>query len=75
VAYGLDENANASHQTSLGLALRGLAALILEIRFSFTAGVLFYLKKRVRYFHFVFHLFILAGSICHFFSFLFLIEF
>ncbi|MBS4056343.1 MAG: hemolysin III family protein [Bacteroidetes bacterium] len=41
----------------------------------YTGGVLFYLKKRIRYFHFVFHLFVLAGSICHFFSFLFLIPF
>ncbi len=49
--------------------------LLLAGGLSYTAGVLFYLKKRVRYFHFVFHLFILAGSICHFFSFLFLIEF
>ncbi len=49
--------------------------LLLAGGLAYTAGVLFYLKKRVRYFHFIFHLFILAGSICHFFSFLFLIEF
>jgi hemolysin III len=33
---------------------------------SYTAGALFFLAERVRYFHFVWHLFVLAGTACHF---------
>jgi hemolysin III len=32
----------------------------------YTTGVLFYLNKRLRYAHFVWHLFVLGGSGCHF---------
>jgi hemolysin III len=28
----------------------------------------FYLRKNIRFFHSVWHLFVLAGSACHFFS-------
>jgi hemolysin III len=34
----------------------------------YTAGVLFCGLDRIRYFHAVWHLFVLAGSVCHFFS-------
>lgn len=40
---------------------------------SYSAGVVFYIKRQVPFFHFVFHLFILGGSICHFFAFLYLL--
>ena len=40
---------------------------------SYFASVLFYLVERIPYGHGIFHIFIIAGSICHFFSFLFLI--
>ncbi len=40
---------------------------------SYTGGVIFYLFPRVPFFHLVFHLFILGGSVCHFFAFLFLL--
>ncbi|MEL7588339.1 MAG: hemolysin III family protein [Prolixibacteraceae bacterium] len=40
---------------------------------SYTAGVGFYLYSRIPFFHLIFHLFILAGSICHFFAFLYLL--
>jgi hemolysin III len=33
---------------------------------AYTLGVAFYAAKRVRYFHFVWHLFVLAGTSCHF---------
>ena len=33
---------------------------------AYTVGVAFYAVKRVRYFHFVWHLFVLAGTACHF---------
>ena len=32
----------------------------------YTGGVVFYLMPRLRYGHFIWHLFVLAGSICHF---------
>jgi hemolysin III len=34
--------------------------------FAYTAGVIFYAADRLRYLHFVWHLFVLAGSSCHF---------
>lgn len=36
--------------------------------FAYTLGVPFYLARGLRYSHFVWHLFVLAGSICHFFA-------
>lgn len=33
---------------------------------AYTAGVIFFLNERVRYCHFVWHLFVLAGTCCHF---------
>ena len=33
---------------------------------AYTVGVLFYAAKRVRYGHFVWHLFVIAGTACHF---------
>jgi hemolysin III len=35
---------------------------------SYTVGTLFYIPKNKRYTHFVWHLFVLGGSICHFFA-------
>ena len=35
---------------------------------SYTVGVIFYAIKKVPYFHPIFHLFVLGGSICHFFA-------
>lgn len=40
---------------------------------SYTGGVVFYLFPKIPFFHLVFHLFILGGSICHFFAFLYLL--
>jgi hemolysin III len=34
----------------------------------YTAGVLFYVWERLRYGHMIWHLFVLAGSMCHFWS-------
>lgn len=31
----------------------------------YTAGALFFMAERVRYFHFVWHLFVIAGTACH----------
>ncbi|MED5564583.1 MAG: hemolysin III family protein, partial [Gemmatimonadota bacterium] len=35
---------------------------------SYSAGVLFYNARNVPYNHFIWHLFVLSGSTCHFFS-------
>ena len=35
---------------------------------AYTAGVFFYVSKRRRYTHFVWHLFVLLGTACHFFA-------
>jgi hemolysin III len=33
---------------------------------AYTAGVAFFVAERLRYGHFVWHLFVLAGTLCHF---------
>jgi hemolysin III len=33
---------------------------------AYTTGVLFFVNQRLRYSHFIWHLFVLAGSSCHF---------
>jgi len=43
-------------------------ALIVAGGLSYTAGVVFYSWKRLRYGHAVWHLFVLAGTVCHFFA-------
>jgi len=35
---------------------------------AYTAGVPFYAASRLRYAHFVWHLFVVAGTVCHFFA-------
>ncbi len=64
----------------LGMGWLGLVAvrpLALAIPFSalfwliaggiaYTSGVLFFVNRRLRYAHFVWHLFVLAGTSCHF---------
>ena len=35
---------------------------------AYTVGVVFYAIKRVPYFHFVWHLFVLTGTVCHYFA-------
>lgn len=33
---------------------------------AYTAGTVFFMAERIRYFHFVWHLFVVAGTACHF---------
>jgi hemolysin III len=33
---------------------------------AYTAGVVFFALERIRYFHLIWHLFVIAGSVCHF---------
>ena len=37
----------------------------------YTIGCVFYVLKRIRYMHTLFHLWVLAGSVCHFLAVLF----
>ena len=49
------------------LALGGIVLLVVG-GVVYTAGVVFYVLKKYRYMHSVWHLFVLAGSVCHYFS-------
>lgn len=61
----------------IGPVIEKLPSLSLWLLFaggvSYTVGALFYLKKGIKLFHFIFHLFVLAGSILHFLAFLFML--
>ncbi len=52
------------------LPAAGLAWLVAG-GLSYTVGTIFYLLKRLPYSHAIWHLFVLGGSICHFFAVLF----
>jgi hemolysin III len=47
---------------------RGSLVMLLAGGVAYTAGTLFYMWKRLPYHHAVWHLFVLAGSVCHFFA-------
>jgi len=51
----------------LGVPLPGLLWLAAG-GIAYTAGVAFFAAERVRFSHFVWHLFVLAGTTCHFFA-------
>jgi hemolysin III len=55
----------AIRQFWLHLPLEGLL-WIAAGGLAYSAGVVFYLAKRIRYSHFVWHLFVAAGTACHF---------
>ena len=55
------------HLDGTGLLLLGLGGLI------YSLGVIFYVAKRIPYNHAIWHLFVLAGSILHYFAVLFYI--
>jgi hemolysin III len=46
----------------------GGLVLLLAGGLCYTLGVVFYVWKRLRYHHAVWHVFVLAGSVCHFFA-------
>jgi len=50
-----------------GIAPSGLRWLVAG-GLLYTAGIVFYAWDRLRYGHMVWHLFVLAGSVCHFFA-------
>jgi len=57
----------AAPQVLARVPLSGLAWLLAG-GVAYTAGVGFYAAHRVRYCHFAWHLFVVAGTICHFFA-------
>jgi hemolysin III len=52
---------------SLRVPTAGLVWLVLG-GVAYTAGVPFFATRRLRYGHFIWHLFVLAGTVCHFFA-------
>ena len=40
----------------------------------YTLGTIFYVWRKLKYHHAIWHLFVLAGSVCHFFTILFLLD-
>jgi hemolysin III len=57
----------AAPQVLRVMPLSGLAWLVAG-GIAYTAGVGFYAAHRVRYAHFAWHLFVLTGTVCHFFA-------
>jgi hemolysin III len=57
----------AAPQVLRVMPLAGLAWLVAG-GIAYTAGVGFYAAHRVRYAHFAWHLFVIAGTTCHFFA-------
>jgi len=55
----------------LTMAPIGLFWWILAGGLCYTGGVLFYVRKKMRYHHVLWHLFVLFGSACHFLGFFF----
>lgn len=49
----------------INIPVRGLLWLLVG-GISYTTGVVFYAAKQIRYSHFVWHLFVVAGAVCHF---------
>lgn len=52
----------------IGALSTGGLALLIAGGLAYTLGVIFYVIKKVPYFHSVWHLFVLAGSVCHILS-------
>lgn len=55
----------------LTMVPRGLVWWLLAGGLCYTGGVLFYIRKKMRYHHVLWHLFVLSGSACHFLGFYF----
>ena len=57
----------AVHQRRLCVPVAGWLWLVAG-GLAYTAGIAFYAAERVRYGHFVWHVFVLMGTACHFFA-------
>ena len=56
----------AVHPLWLHLPLTGLLWLLWRVVLAYTVGVAFFAAKRMHYAHLVWHLFVTAGTACHF---------
>jgi hemolysin III len=52
----------------LKVPLPGMLLIFFAGGIAYTAGVAFYAAERIRYSHFVWHLFVVLGTTCHFFA-------
>lgn len=57
----------AAPQVLQRIPLSGLAWLLAG-GIAYTGGVVFFAAHRIRYAHFAWHLFVIAGTVCHFFA-------
>ncbi len=57
-----------AYKPMLQMVPQGLIIWLLIGGVCYTFGLIFYAIKKVPYFHFIWHLFVLAGSITHFFG-------
>jgi len=57
----------AGPQVWLRVPLTGLAWLLAG-GVAYTTGIIFFAAHRIRYTHFAWHLFVIAGTVCHFFA-------
>ncbi|MFO7897115.1 MAG: hemolysin III family protein [Candidatus Cloacimonadales bacterium] len=57
--------ANLSNFSLIFLAMGGLF---------YTSGTIFYVWRKIKYHHAIWHIFVLAGSVCHFFTILWLLS-
>jgi hemolysin III len=57
----------AARSFSQHIPLEGLLWIVAG-GLAYTTGVLFFVAKRVRYAHFIWHLFVAAGTVCHFWA-------
>ncbi|WP_432408790.1 PAQR family membrane homeostasis protein TrhA [Wukongibacter sp. M2B1] len=65
IIFAIKPLIQAVNKTSIILLVAGGA--------SYTIGTIFYVWRRMKYHHAIWHLFVLGGSICHFFTILFLL--
>ncbi|WP_432664065.1 hemolysin III family protein [Wukongibacter baidiensis] len=65
IIFAIKPLIQAMNQTSIVLLVSGGAL--------YTIGTVFYVWRRMKYHHAIWHLFVLGGSICHFFTILFLL--
>ncbi len=62
----------AAKQLLVAVAPSGMM-LLLAGGLAYTFGIAFYVWHRLPYHHAIWHVFVLAGSICHFFAVLFML--
>jgi hemolysin III len=70
IYLGMGWLAVAAIKPMMTMVPHGLLWWLLAGGLFYTGGVLFYVRKKMRYHHVIWHLFVLFGSACHFLGFL-----